>query len=48
MIRSFEVQDMENLDEEDPWSGIISAVAFAIRATLHTTTRETPIQLVFG
>ena len=48
MIRSFEVQDMENLDQEDPWSGILSAVAFAVRATLHTTTRATPMQLVFG
>ena len=48
MIRSFEVQDMEDLDEKDPRSGILSAVAFAVRATLHTTTRATPMQLVFG
>ena len=48
MIRTFEVQDIEDLDEEDPWSGILTAVAFAVRATIHTTTRATPIQLVFG
>ena len=45
MIRTFQVQ---NMDEDDPWSGILSAVAFAIRATVHTTTHATPMQLVFG
>ena len=30
------------------WSGILSAVAFAMRATLHTTLRATPMQLVFN
>ena len=48
MIRTFEVQDKDDLDEDDPWSGILSAVAFAVRATLHTTTRATPTQLAFG
>ena len=47
MIRTFEVQDME-LDESDPWSGILTAVAFAVRSTIHTTTKVTPMQLVFG
>lgn len=45
MIRTFQVQ---NMDEENPWIGILSAVAFAIRATVHTTTQATPMQLVFG
>ena len=45
MIRTFQVQD---LDENDPWAGILSAVAFAVRATVHTTTQATPMQLVFG
>ena len=44
----FEVQDIDDLNEEDPWSGILTSVAFAVRATIHTTTRATPIQLVFG
>ena len=48
MIRTFEVQDQEDLDEEDPWSGILAAVSFAARATFHTTTKATPMQLVFG
>jgi RNase H-like domain found in reverse transcriptase/Reverse transcriptase (RNA-dependent DNA polymerase)/Integrase zinc binding domain len=45
MIRTFQVQD---LDEDNPWAGILSAVAFAVRATVHTTTQATPMQLVFG
>ena len=45
MIRTFSVQDM---DEDDPWAGILSAVAFAVRASVHTTMRATPTQLVFG
>ena len=48
MIRTFEVQDQEDLDEEDPWSGILAAVSFAVRATFHTTTKVTPMQLVCG
>ena len=47
MIRTFSVQDME-LDEDDPWSGILSAIAFSIRATVHTTLQASPMQLVFG
>ena len=37
-----------DIDEDDPWSGILSAVMFATRATVHTTTLATPMQLVFG
>ncbi len=47
MIRTFEIEDQE-IDEEDPWSGILSAVAWAIRSTYHTTLQSTPGQLVFG
>ena len=36
MIRTFSVQ---STDDENPWNGISSAVAFAVRATVHTTTR---------
>jgi len=46
MIRTFSVQTM---DEANPWDGILAAVAFAVRATVHTTTtRATPAQLIFG
>ena len=40
--------EKDNLDEEDPWSGVLAAAMFAIRATYHTTTQATPAQLVFG
>ena len=40
--------DRENVDEEDPWSGVLSAAMFALRSTYHTTTQATPAQLVFG
>ena len=48
MIRTFQVYNRDDLDEEDPWSGILSAVMFAIRSTYHTTLEATPMQLVFG
>jgi hypothetical protein len=35
------------LDEDDPWKGILSATAFAVRSTLHTSLQSTPGQLVF-
>ena len=47
MIRSMQPQNLD-LEGNDPWSGILSAVAFAIRATYHTTLQATPSQLVFG
>jgi transposase InsO family protein len=47
IIRTFELQD-NYLDEEDPWKGILSAAAFAVRSTYHTTLQKTPGQLVFG
>ena len=40
--------DKTNLDEENPWQGILSAAMFALRSTYHTTTQATPAQLVFG
>ena len=48
MIRTFEIQANPDPDESDPWSGILTAVAFAVRSTVHTTTNATPMQLVFG
>ena len=47
ILRTFRVQKNE-LDEEDPWGGILSATMFATRATVHTTLQKTPMQLVFG
>jgi hypothetical protein len=47
IIRTHQVLDTE-LDEEDPWSGILAAAMYATRATIHTTLKATPMQLVFG
>ena len=47
IIRTFELQE-NYLDEDDPWKGILSATAFAVRATYHTTLQKSPGQLVFG
>ena len=47
IIRTFELET-NYLDEVDPWKGILSATAFAVRSTFHTTLRNTPGQLVFG
>ena len=47
LIRTFELEE-NYMDEDDPWIGILSATAFAIRSTYHTTLRGTPGQLVYG
>ena len=45
IIRTFSFGDLE---EKDPWSGILSAAAFSMRATVSTTTEKSPMQLVYG
>ena len=47
ILRTFELEERE-INEDDPWSEFLSAAAFAIRATYHTTLEATPAQLVFG
>ncbi len=47
IIRTFNMTQAE-VNEDDPWSGILAATMFATRATYHTTTQATPAQLVFG
>jgi hypothetical protein len=46
-LRSFELEERD-LDEEDPWEEFLTAAAYAIRCTFHTTLGATPGQLVFG
>ena len=48
IIRTFEMNKKTDIDEEDPWSGVLTATMFAIRATYHMTNQATPAQLVFG
>ena len=47
IIRTFELES-NYLDDDNPWKGILSATAFAVRSTFHTTLQNTPGQLVFG
>ena len=37
-----------DLDDQNPWEGILSSNMFVIRSTVHTTTQHTLSQLVFG
>ena len=48
MVRTFQLPTNENIEDEDPFSGLLSAAAFATRATVHTTLGAIPSQLVFG
>ena len=41
IIRTFKIQEMD-LDNENPWEGILSSTMFTIRSTVHTTTQHTP------
>ena len=46
-LRNFELEERE-LDETNPWGEFLTAAAFAIRSTHHTTLQASPAQLVFG
>jgi len=48
MIRTRAINGSEDIDEDFPWMGVLSAVRHAVRSLVHTTTRATPTQLVFG
>ena len=45
IIRTFYVSNIVN---NDPWSGILAATMFAVRATYHTTLQASLMQIVFG
>ena len=40
--------NVKNINEDEPWEGILAATMFSIRATFHTTMKASPMQLVFG
>jgi len=48
MIRTYELEDNYVQDQKDPWSDILSAVAYAVRSTAHTVMGASPGQMVFG
>ena len=47
-IKTFQVHARDIIDENDPWSEILSAVISVIKSTYHTTLEATCMQLVFG
>ena len=47
MLRTFDLQ-LQRFDPIEPWQGYLSAVAFGIRSTYHTTLKATPAELVYG
>ena len=48
MIRTMGLVDKTSLNPDYGWQGILAAVRHAMNSTVHTTTRATPGQLVFG
>ena len=48
MIKSQQIFNREDMDEDNPWAGILTATMFGVRSTYHTTLQATPMQLVFG
>jgi hypothetical protein len=48
MIRTAGIKGKSDLDPDFRWNGILSAVRQAVTSTVHTTSRATPTQLVFG
>ena len=47
LIRTFELKN-NYLDNDEPWSGILSATSFEVQSTHHNMLQATPGQLVFG
>lgn len=47
ILRTFELEEGV-LDAFEPWRRFLTAAAFAIRSTYHTTLEATPAQLVYG
>ena len=42
IIRTFDLT-YTVIEEENPWSGILAPMMFAIRSTVHTTSEHTPM-----
>ena len=47
IICAFKIHQID-LDDENPWEGILSSTMVAIRSTVHTTTQNTPLQYLVG
>ena len=46
IIRTFDFGNIEQ--DKQAFEGILGAAMYSVRATVHTTTNHTPMQLVFG
>ena len=48
MMQTSQIGSRDDFDDLDPWSGILTATAFAMRSMYHTMTHVASVQLVFG
>jgi hypothetical protein len=48
MLRTRNITGIHDLDATFKWKGVLGAVQRAVNSLVHTTTRATPTQLVFG
>lgn len=48
MLRTQELDEEYPFDLNDPWTGILTKCAWAIRSSIHTLMEASPGQLVFG
>ena len=48
MIRTFLLYDKDGIDDDDPWSGILTTVTAAVHNIYSTIMQAMPMQLVFG
>jgi hypothetical protein len=48
LISCFQLQDKPYYDPDDPWGGILMAIAFALRSMYQMTLQVMPGQLIFG
>jgi hypothetical protein len=48
MLDAQEIKDARDLDATYQWQGILAAIRRAVNASLHSTNKATPSQLVFG
>lgn len=48
LVRASKVHENAHLDPQDPWSGVLVAMAYTIRSKYHTTLQAMPGQLVLS
>jgi hypothetical protein len=48
MIHVQNIRDKHDIDKDFDWTKVLSTIRQAVRSLVHTTTRGTPTQLVFG